>query len=397
MDQPFARRRSARGRLALGAAAAAVVLGVVACTTDDDSAADASGLEATLPAATTPPPPPETWPGDEWAVADQGEWDDLDAAAQASASTCVVVVRDGRVVHRWEAPGTDRRTTAPVWSVTKSMTALLVAAAVGDGDLALDDAASAYLPQWRGGDSADVTVRQLLSNTSGRRWTYDLDYGQMVRRAADKTAFALGLGQQHDPGTHWEYNNSAVQALGAVLEAATGVDVEEYARSRLAEPIGLRDTTWGRDAAGAVTTFSGVTSTCDDLARIGLLVARGGRWEDDAVVPDDVLQELTGEPSSGLNAAYAGLWWVNDEGRVQTIEQAAGFGADRAPYEGRFVEDAPADARWALGYGNQVVAVVPSEDLVAVRLGARPGSADVMGPEELTRLARAGLRTDDAG
>lgn len=371
-------------------------LGLVACNGEADPAAD-PGLEATMPAVTSPPrtAPPEEWPGETWDERAAGDWGDLDAAARTAASTCVLVVHDGVVVHRWNAPGTGERTTGPVWSVTKSMTALLVAMAVADGDLDLDEPASVHLPEWRDGDSADVTVRQLLANTSGRRWTYDLDYGQMIRRADDKEAFALGLGQQHAPGRHWEYNNSAVQVLGTVLERSVGEDVGAYAERRLAAPLGLRDTTWARDPAGNVTTFSGVTSSCDDLARIGLLVARGGEWDGEQLVPADLLQEVTGESSSDLNAAYAGLWWVNHEGRVQTIERAAGFGADRRPFEGRYVEDAPTDERWALGYGNQVLAVVPSEDLVAVRLGARPVTSDEMGPEQLTRLVRAGL--DGAG
>lgn len=360
-----------------------------ACTAPTEGPDDADGrLAATLP---TVAPAPLAWPGETWDLVERGSWDDLDAAAAATASTCVAVVQDGELVHRWTAPGASERTSGKVWSVTKSVTALLVVAAVDDGLLALEDRVSEHVPAWAGGPSADVTVAQLLANTSGRRWTYDLDYGQMVRRAADKTAFALGVGQQHEPGTHWEYNNSAVQVLEAVLTSATGDDVAAYAQDRLLGPLGLRDTRWEHDPTGSTTTYSGITASCDDLARLGLLVARDGRWEDEQLLPAELVRQVTGESSSDLNAAYGGLWWVNHEGRVQTIERAAGFGADRAPRQGRLVPDVPADARWALGYGNQVLAVVPSQDLVAVRIGARPGSADAMGLGQVTTLALAGL------
>jgi CubicO group peptidase (beta-lactamase class C family) len=365
-----------------------------ACTgPDPDAGPDASPRPAGALGGTlaTLEPPPERWPGETWDVEERGEWSALDAAASASASTCVTVVQDGQVVHRWTAPGADERTAGPVYSVTKSITALLVAAAVADGVLSLDDRVSDHVPQWRGGPSADVTVDQLLTMTSGRRWTYELDYGGMVRGAADTTAFALGVGQEHEPGTHWEYDNMAVQVLGAVLRAATEQDVGTWAQGRLLGPLGLRDTTWERDDSGRTTTYSGVRASCDDVARIGLLVARDGRWDGRQLVPADLVRRFTGQPGSELNAAYGRLWWVNAPGRVQTIERAAGFGADRPPREGRLVEGVPDDARWALGYGNQVLAVVPSRDLVVVRLGARPASADVMGLDEFTRLALSGL------
>jgi CubicO group peptidase (beta-lactamase class C family) len=335
-------------------------------------------------------PPPETWPGTSWESRPRGRWGDLDAAAERSGSTCVSVVHEGRVVHRWTAPGTDERTAGPVYSVTKSVTALLVVAAVDDGLLSLDDRVAEHVPQWRDGPSASVTVDQLLAMTSGRRWSYELDYGGMVRGAADTTAFAL-VGQEHRPGTHWEYDNMAVQVLGAVLASATGEDVGTWAERRLLAPLGVRDLTWERDRAGRTTTYSGIRASCDDVARLGLLVARDGRWDGEALLPSALVRTVTGTSGSELNAAYGRLWWVNRPGRVQTIERAAGFGADRPPRSGQLADGLPEDVRWALGFGNQVLTVVPSRDLVAVRLGARPATPDDMGPAQLARLALGGL------
>ena len=121
------------------------------------------------------------------------------------------MVRDGRLVDDWNW-GTPRTTPREVFSVTKSITSALVGIAVRDGDLALDDPVSKYVPAWRGTDSADVTVRDLLSNTSGRFWSMDTDYNQLTH-APDRTAYAVGLGQQYAPGTAWAYNNAAIQVL----------------------------------------------------------------------------------------------------------------------------------------------------------------------------------------
>jgi CubicO group peptidase (beta-lactamase class C family) len=100
-----------------------------------------------------------------------------------------------------------------------------------------------------------------------------------------------------------------------------------------------------------------------------------GTWKDEQVLSPDFVEQAT-TPSSDLNAAYGLLWWTNAEGRVVEVLRQAGFAADKAPYEGRLAPDVPRDAYWAFGYGNQYVAVVPSEGVVAVRLGARPASPD---------------------
>jgi CubicO group peptidase (beta-lactamase class C family) len=370
-------------------AVAGALVVVAACTGSPDEPRAPSSPPATT-ATPTPSPtrapepvvPGETWSRDEVRGADFAA---LDAELAATGSSCVAVVKDGVLVHDAHWGGTDERSTRAAYSITKSMTAVLVGMAAADGDLALDDEVARHVDAWRGGASADVTIRDLLANVSGRRWDHDTDYGAMVRRAADKTAFALGLGQGAEPGTVWAYNNSAVQVLEAVLREATGQDVAELAQERLLAPLGMDDTTWGRDPAGNPTTFSGVESSCHDLARLGLLMMRDGRWAGEQLVPAAFVDEATGRSSSDLNAAYGLLWWVNRPGRVVEVLRAAGFPADKPAYDGRLAPGVPEDAFWAYGYGNEYVAVVPSEGVVAVRLGARPATPDQVTFDGFTR------------
>lgn len=320
-------------------------------------------------------------PGETWARGEAGDFSELDDRLAVDASSCLAVVRDGELVH--EASWGDG-SPVPVYSITKSVTAVLVAMVVADGDLALDDPVARHVPAWRGTASQDVTVRDLMANVSGRQWTYDLDYGQMIRRAPDKTAFAVGLGQDQPPGERWEYNNAAIQVLAAVLESASGSSPARLASERLFEPLGMTRTTWPGDPAGNTTTYSGIESTCADLARFGLMLQREGRWGEDQIAPADVLTQATAASSSDLNAAYGLLFWTNREGRVQEVRRAAGFESDVPPRDGRLAPGAPADAFWAFGYGNQYVAVVPSEDVVAVRLGRRPVTPDRVTFESFT-------------
>lgn len=349
-------------------------------------------LTATMPTL-APAPVPVEYPGEEWDRAERGDFDALDDELAASRSSCVAVAQGGRLVHDayWNGGGED----VPVrtYSITKSLTSLLVAAAVGDGALDIDEPASTQVEPWRTGPAADVTVRDLMSMTSGREWSEATDR-QLIRGSSDQTAYAVGLRQVAAPG-EWVYDNSAPQVLERVLaEAATDdADVVALAERDLLGPLGMDDTVWPRDATGHATTYSGVTSTCQDLARVGHLMLNDGAWDGEQVVPAGAVERLTAS-SSAQNAAYGLLWWTNAEGRVVEARRQAGFADAIAPYEGRLAPDVPGDAFWAFGYGNQYVAVVPSLDLVAVRLGARPADPGQVTFDTFTAGVIAALGSD---
>lgn len=326
--------------------------------------------EAELPRVTTPSPsstPPAT----------PLDFAGLDDLAARTASTCTLVMRGDEVVH--EYPTDSRAVTRRVYSITKSVVSILALIAAEDGLLDLDAPVARYVDGWP--EASDgVTVRHLLSMTSGREWTAALD--QQMIGSTDQTAAALAVGQQDRPGTRWRYDNLAAQALSPVLGAAVG-DIEDFARDRLFEPLGLRDTTWERDGAGQVKTYAGIVSSCRDLARLGMLLRDGGEFDGRRILTAGATSELT-TTSSDLNAAYGLLWWTNTEGRVTEVRRAAGFPDDRPPYEGRLAPSAPADAFWALGWGNQLLTVMPSADLVAVRLGPKPDDPEILTFETFT-------------
>ena len=86
--------------------------------------------------------------------------------------------------------------------------------------LDINEPASKYITEWQGTPSESVTIRDLLANASGRFWSLNSDYNELIR-APDKTAYAIGLAQQAPPETTWNYNNSAIQTLDAVIKRAT--------------------------------------------------------------------------------------------------------------------------------------------------------------------------------
>ncbi|MET0284834.1 MAG: serine hydrolase domain-containing protein [Polyangiales bacterium] len=315
------------------------------------------------------------YPGSDWESAepaqlglDAEKLDALVTAADANDSHCVMITRKGRLVGEWYFDGWSRDSRQIVHSVTKSFTSALVGIAQDRGLLRIQEPASKWITEWAGTDSAGVTVKHLLSNDSGREWTFIKDYLQMAGTASDKTAFAVGLAQAEPPGTFWEYNNSAIQTLERVLEKATQGDVDAFARTNLFAPLGI-GAQFGKDAAGNTLTFGNLSASCDDLMRFGYMLLRKGKWQDTQVVSEAYVAEAT-KVSQPLNAAYGYLFWLNNDGHF-VLPSAPG----RKEGDGKQIEKLPTSTFSALGLGGQLVTVVPELELVMTRIGGNPDPA----------------------
>ena len=325
-----------------------------------------------------------------------GALNEIAGVAEQGHSNCLAVARDGRLAGEWDFHGTTPTSTQDVFSVTKSVTSTLVGIAQDHGDLRIGDRAAKYIPAWRHTASDQVTVRDLLSNDSGRQWSPVIDYSRLLA-APDRTAFAIGLGQDAPPGTVWAYNNSAIQTLQQVLAAATGRDVARYAQRRLFGPLGMRHSEMTRDRAGNPQTFEGVRSTCRDLARMGTMMLDHGRWGRKRIVSRGWVDAATGHPSQKLNAAYGYLWWLNRHGHIAAdplVATSLSAAEDPQSRTGRLVAGAPSDLFWALGLGNQIIQMDPGSRTVTVRLGsaaARP-QPPTFGPLEASRVVTDAVR-----
>jgi CubicO group peptidase (beta-lactamase class C family) len=321
---------------------------------------------------------------------DAAALDRIAAVARRGKSNCLVVVRRAKLAGAWYFHGSTPTSAQDVFSVTKSITSVLIGIAQDEGKLNIDIPASRWITSWRATPSAGVTVRDLLSNDSGRQWSPLIDYGELIR-ARNRTSFAVGLGQDAPPGTVWAYNNAAIQTLERVLAKAVGQDVADFARDRLFQPLGMAHTTMGRDLAGNPQTFTGVRSTCEDLARFGLLMLDRGEWGGRRIVSASWVAAATGRPSTPLNAAYGYLWWLNRGGAIATdplVATSLDGSAGARPQHGRLVPHSAAHIFWALGLGNQVVQVDPGTRTVVVRLGTpqlRP-TPPTFGPAEASKV-----------
>lgn len=291
--------------------------------------------------------------------------------AKNGKSNCLVVVRDGKLAGEWYFHGTGANTTQDVYSVTKSFTSTLVGIAQDQGKLQIGAKASTWIPAWSGTPSDPVTIQELLRMDSGRQWSFQTDYEQLLA-ATDRTAFATGLGQSEPPATQWTYNNAAVQTLEQVLQTATGEDVATFAQQHLLGPLGMTHTTMGRDKAGNPQLFEGLRSTCRDLARFGELMLDHGKWGGKQLVSSSWVAQATGRSSTPFNAAYGYLWWLNRPGTIASPFAATSVAGAKSQTtrQGPMVKGAPAGMYWAIGLGDQLIQIDPGTKTVVVRLGA---------------------------
>jgi CubicO group peptidase (beta-lactamase class C family) len=274
----------------------------------------------------------------------------------------VLVARNGHLVfeHYFEPYGAEDRHI--IYSATKSVTAMLIGAAIDDGLITSDtqpvrellpDHAGLLLTS--GGDAPPLQVKHLVTMTAGFDWQDDPygvrasgDFSRLLA-SADGVAYILGKVRTETRGRRWNYNSGASHLLAAIIQEASGMPVLDYARKRLFEPIGIRDAAWSeyQDIANG---GSELFLRPRDMARLGHLVLRSGEWDGRQVLPATWVERMT-------------------EATLSTVEQLGesyGYGWYTKKLGGRTV-------RSAEGLGGNGIYVVPELDLVVVFTGGMVG------------------------
>ena len=283
-------------------------------------------------------------------------------AALADGATSLLVLRGDHVLAERYAPDWSADRPREVASVAKSLVAVLIGMAIDDGLIrSLDQPAADFIAQWADDDRRGVTLRHLMSMTSGLD-----DVGLALRGVAgDQFRINAAAPLRAAPGIHWAYNTAAYHLLFHILVRATGESVEAYAGRRLLGPLEMDRMRWitgaGQGADGPVTNYYSAASTARDLARLGALVMEGGQWQGRRLVGADFIREMT-TASQALNPSYGLLWWCNVQPGFDATGRIAGHRFPRSPRE----------TVAALGAGGQALMLVPSARVTVVRQGDPP-------------------------
>jgi len=288
--------------------------------------------------------------------------DELAPAARTTLGTrAVLVVHKGSLVAERYAPGFTATTPQLGWSMGKSVTNLLVGRLVQQGKVAVKDAA--LRPEWSDGRSA-ITIDELMRMTSGLSWDETYDLGTPITRMLylepDMGGYAASQPLAHQPGTYLQYSSGSTNILCSILAKRTGIGAD-LPRQQIFAPLGLTSAVWEPDATGTPVCSSYLWATPRDWAAIGQFALQNGSWNGQQLLPPGwMATSTTSQPvATSEEKGYAAGWWVNKQADGSLVDPTL-----------------PADAYYADGHDGQRVYVVPSSQLVVVRLGFSPSVED---------------------
>ena len=325
---------------------------------------------------------PEYWPTDDWRMEtpDKLGFDaaKLTAAAEFSTShsntQAMFIVRHGYVALEKYSGGFSATQQHESYSMAKSFSSGLVGIATAEGKIkSIDDKICASYPmQWDCSDTTDprsrITISHAMNLMTGLRWSED--WRSTATGAND--AYNLNLLDAvlareavEEPGMRKRYSTGDPSLLSGVLQGATGMTALAYAKAKIFDVIGIPGVRWNADTKGRTTTYAGLQATAREYAKYGYLYLQRGLWDGKQVIPSEYI-DLTTQAKDRCEGWNQYLWHVNMPVRL---------GPQDAKCDGIFCTptdyvNLPHDGYFAEGVNGQFVFIIPSADLVIVRLAA---------------------------
>jgi len=299
---------------------------------------------------------------------------------RSTQTTSFIVIKDDAIRYEGYFNGYTRDSVVTSFSIAKSVTSALVGIAIDEGAIhSGDDPIVSYLPELRGKGLDRITIRHLLTMSTGIRYVHGHELPALVRPLPFSddswtTNFPnlrrLAMSVQRDgetPGSAFNYNNYCPQLLGMILERATHRPVAEYLQEKIWQPLGMEyPASWSLDSneSGFEKMQQGINARAIDFAKFGVLFLNKGTWNGQQIIPEQWVVESTAPDPNGnrpwrvatdwkqASGYYKYLWW----GRVRP--------------DGSYVYMARG------GLQHQWIYVSPQDRVVIVRFGLVEGAAD---------------------
>jgi len=269
----------------------------------------------------------------------------------------VLLVRNGKLVLEKYFYGYDRDAKHQMHSVTKSITSILVGMAVDHKMIpSVDKKVYEFFPEYKGtswiGQKYEIDLRDVLTMTAGLDWdetTYSyFDSRNTLERMFQSNnwvKYVLDRKVIESPGERFNYNGGLTLLLAAIIRNTSGLYADKFAEQYLFAPLGISDYHWHKHRDGTINSFGGLSLRPRDMAKIGYLLLKGGKWKGRQIVSQKWINESTREhKATGGGYGYGYQWW---RGKAVISNQVI-------------------EAFWAWGRGGQFIFVFPSLDLVAV-------------------------------
>lgn len=268
-----------------------------------------------------------------------GQVHGVDAYIDRAHVAGLLVIKDENIVLERYALGLEEHARWSSMSMIKSLTSTLVGVALQQGAIdSLDDAVSRYIPELRASAYDAVTVRHLITMSSGVRWSEDYtdrnsDVNRYSKSLGDKVpggvlALMRSLKAEHKPGSHFNYNTGDTYVLGSLISAATGKTLADYMSETIWSRLGMEcdafytlESEGGQEIGGSRAGIA-----LRDFGRFGVFLLRNGIIDGRSVLPADWIDNA-GRPSfafdPGTNrygaTGYGYSWWIDPDGAMVAV------------------------------------------------------------------------------
>ncbi len=287
-----------------------------------------------------------------------------------------LVIHKGKIIAERYMEGIDKNTQLESWSMGKSLTATLIGRMIKQGYFKIDDPAPVDEWQQEGDPRKEITIKNLLQMSAGLRFTSHrdpvleqdskyLDHMFIYTGAVDAFEYSQKRPLQFPVGTVGRYRNCDPLTLGYIMRKileANGKSYLTYPQEELFDKIGIRKQMMETDPYGNFLLTGYDYGTARNWGRLGMLYLQDGAWNGDQILPDWWTEFVSTKAPAWEDPVYGGLFWINGNSSMPL----------------------PKDAYYMAGGGGQRTIIVPSMDLVVVRLGHFRGSA--VGMELLNKV-----------
>ncbi|MBA3772576.1 MAG: serine hydrolase [Ramlibacter sp.] len=253
---------------------------------------------------------------------------DVDAYMAGQRSAALLIVHDGKLRLERYGLGFDRNGRWTSFSVAKAFTSTLVGAAVRDGHIkSIDDKVSSYIPEMKGSAYDDVSIRQLLTMTSGVKWNENYadpnsDVARFNNHKPEEGVSALvsymrSLPRAVAPGTRWNYSTGETNLVSLLVSNAVKKPLADYLAEKIWVPAGMeQQATWLLSKADHEISGCCIQATARDYARMGQFILGGARIHGRSILPDGYLAEATAQQTSigQEGRGYGYQWWTYADG-----------------------------------------------------------------------------------
>ena len=271
----------------------------------------------------------------------------------------VVVVYNGKIIAEKYAEGFGPNSVLTGWSMTKSVTNALIGILVRDGKLKLEDPAP--IEEWKNDERRNITLNHLLQASSGLAWSesYFLptaDFHRMFIHSDDKGGYAVHRSLEHQPGEYFEYSGGTTNILSRIMRQTLGEEAyHSFPYRSLFARTGMYHALIEPDASGTFVASSYGHATARDWARLGMLYLNDGMWNGERILPEGWVEYSVTPAPAAPRGEYGAQIWLNS-------------GEKNNPSNVEF-PGLPNEAIIFSGFEDNFVVIVPSRNLVVVRLG----------------------------